>query len=207
MRLQTCIITSFVLINSILSLHAQQQYSARTAHIYVQSSNKIINLEADNYQVASTIDVETGKISFLGLLKSFEFRIGGLDRIFNSKIVEVLNRPKFKYVGEVTNIQSVNFNSPGVYPVTFKGILYMWDLKRLTLGEGTIEVYSDGSISAQSDLSFQIEEASVERANELIRKNIPPGITVTTDKLGISRDIVVEVEGTYKKKRSSQSAN
>ena len=207
MRLQTFIITSFVIISSTLSLCGQQQYSARTAHIYVQSSNKIINLEADNYQVASTIDVGTGKISFLGLLKSFEFRIGGLDRIFNSKIVEVLNRPKFKYIGEITNIQSVNFERPGVYPVTFKGILYMWDLERITPGEGNIEVHSDGSVSAQSDLSFQIEEASVERANELIRKHLPPGITVTTDKLGISRDIKVEVEGTYKKKRSSQSAN
>ena len=207
MRIQIFVITSFIVISSTLSLWGQQQYSARTAHIYVQSTNKIVDLEADNYQVASTIDIETGKITFLGLLKSFEFRIGGLDRAFNSKIVEVLNRPKFKYVGEITNINSINFDSPGIYPVTFKGTLYLWDQKRITPGKGTIEIHSNGSISAHSDLSFQIEEASVERANELIKNNLPAGVNVTTDKLGISRDIKVEVQGTYKKKRSSQSSN
>lgn len=207
MNINILIIVNLLVIGFSLSLFGQQQYSARTAHIYVQSSNKIINLEADNYQVASTIDVESGKINFLGLLKSFEFRIGGLDRAFNSKIVEVLNRPKFKYIGEITNIQSVNFDSPGIYPVTFEGTLYLWDHERITPGKGTVEVHSNGSISAHSDLSFQIEEASVERANELIRNNLPSGINITTDKLGISRDIIVEVQGTYKKKRSSQSAN
>jgi len=188
-----------------LSLWSQQQYSARTAHIYVQSSNKIVNLEADNFQVASTIDIKNGHINFLGLLKSFEFRIGGLDRAFNSKIVDVLHRPKFKYLGNITNIETVNFDKPGTYPITFEGMLHLWDAKRITPGKGTIEVHSNGSISAHSDLSFMIEEVSVVKANDLIRKNLPAGINVTTDKLGISRTIKVEVQGTYKKKRSSSS--
>ena len=208
------VLRSFLMVNLLLlftlSLWSQQQYSARTAHIYVQSSNKIVNLEADNFQVASILNVENGDINFLGLLKSFEFRIGGLDRVFNSKIVDVLHRPKFKYLGKITNIEAVNFDQPGTYPVTFKGILYIWDSERITPGKGTIEVHSNGSISAHSDLSFMIEEASVEQANELIRRNLPAGINVTTDKLGISRAIKVEVRGTYKKKRSSsnvQSSN
>ena len=198
MRLQLFVITSFIVMCSTLSLWGQK-YSSRTAHIYVESSNKAINLEADNYQVATDLDIATGKINFLGLLKSFEFRIGGLDQVFNSKIVEVLSHPKFKYIGEVTNIKSVNFDSPGVYPVLFEGTLHLWDHERITSGKGTIEVHGDGTISAHSDLSFQIEAASVERANELIKSNLPAGINVTTDKLGISRDIKVEVSGTYKK--------
>jgi len=204
MRFSYFLVTCFVIISSTLNLSGQK-YAARTAHIYVQSSNKVINLEADNYQVASTINVENGEINFLGLLKSFEFRIGGLDRMFNSKLVNVLHHPKFKYIGEITNIESINFERPGTYPVTFTGTLYLWDLKRVTSGNGTIEVNSNGTISAYSDLSFMIEEASVAKANDLIRKNLPAGVNVSTDKLGISRKIKVEARGTYKKKRSSSN--
>ena len=181
-----------------------QQYSARTAHLYVQSANKFANIEADNYQINSTIDATTGKINLLGLLKSFEFRIGGLDQAFNSKLVNVLHHPKFKYIGKITNLSKINFARPGTYPVQFQGTLYLWDQKRVTPGNGTMEVKEDGSMVVQSDLIFKIEQASVNKANELIQSNLPDGINLTTDKLGISRSIKVQVNGKFRKKRASR---
>ena len=177
-----------------------QKYSTRTAHLFIQSSNSVANIAADNYQVNSTIDAATGKVNIVGLLKSFEFRIGGLDQAFNSDLVKTITHPKFKYTGEITNIQSVNLNSAGTYPIQFKGVLYLWNLERITPGTGTIEVHTDGSISVSSDISFQIEEASVDRANTLIKSYLPSGINLSTDQLGISRTIQVEANGTYSKR-------
>ena len=51
--------------------YSQIRYSARTAHIKVKSSNNFADIEADNYQVNSILNPETGYINFLGLLKSF----------------------------------------------------------------------------------------------------------------------------------------
>ncbi len=182
-----------------------QQYSVRTAHLYVQSANKFANIEADNYQVNSTIDATTGKVNILGLLKSFEFRIGGLDRAFNSRLAKTVIHPKFKYIGEISNIESVNFNRPGTYSVNFKGTLIIWDMERTTPGSGTIEVHADGFISFTSDISFQIEEASVEKANKLIQSYLPSGININTDQLGLSRNIKVQASGKYRKRRSSST--
>jgi len=107
------------------TLWGQQQYVDRTAHIHVEAANNFFNLVSDNYQVTSILDRETGKVNFLGLLKSFEFKVGGLDRVFNSKLTETLYHPKFKYIGKITNIESVNFERPGTYAVNFEGTLYV----------------------------------------------------------------------------------
>lgn len=193
----------FIIIFTLSSYFSfSQKYSARTAHLYIQSANNFANIEADNYQVNSTINVSNGNINVLGLIKSFEFRIGGLDRVFISKLDRVITHPKFKYIGEITNISSVNFNKPGRYPVRFKGILYMWQLVRNTPGEGVIIIHEDGSISAESNLSFKIEPETMDKANKLIKSYLPSSIIVNTDRLGISRDIVVELNGIYRKSRS-----
>lgn len=180
-----------------------QQYATRTAHLYVQSANKFVNIEADNYQVNGKIDATTGKVVLLGLLKSFEFRIGGLDQAFNSNAVKTISHPKFKYVGEITNLNAIRFKTPGTYPITFKGVLELWNMKRITPGKGTLTVLDNGSITIQSDISLTIEEASVQKANNLIQSYLPSSVNIDTDKLGISRTIRVEASGTYKKSRSS----
>ena len=182
---------------------SQIKYTARTAHIKVKSSNKFVDIEADNYQVNSTLNPETGYINFLGLLKSFEFKLGALDRVYNSKLVEVLHKPKFKYIGEIKNIKSINFNRAGVYNFEVEGTLYVWDEKRITPGKGTITVTEDGNIEAFSDISFMIEEASVEKANGLIRRYMPPGVKVDAEKLGIDRKVSTTIKARYQKKRSA----
>lgn len=188
---------------STLSGYSQVKYSANTAHIKVKSSNKFVDIEADNYQVTSILNPETGYINFLGLLKSFEFKLGALDRVYNSKLVKVLNKPKFKYIGKITNINSINLNKPGVYPFKVEGTIFLWDEKRVTPGTGTITVKEDGTIEAFSDISFMIEEASVEKANGLIRQYMPPGVRVDTDKLGIDRKISATIQVRYRKRLSA----
>jgi len=66
-----------------------QKYISRTAHVHIKSTNRITDIEADNYQVASVLDSENGNIDFIGLLKSFEFKLGAADQLFNSKMVDV----------------------------------------------------------------------------------------------------------------------
>lgn len=196
------IILSLLLCTSIFAF-GQLKYGSRTAHISVKSSNKFMDVEADNYQVASTLDPATGYVNFLGLLKSFEFKLGAIDQVYNSKMVSSLAKPKFKYVGRITNIKSVNFDRPGTYPISVTGELYVWDHKRTTPGKGTLVVKSDGSVEISSDISFRIEEASVVQANNLMRKYLPAGINIDTDKLGIDRNVSTKLKVTYKKKRST----
>lgn len=189
----------FLLVLPFLGLAQTSGFTSRTAHISVKSANNFVDIEADNYQVYSTLDATTGEISFVGLLKSFEFKLGALDRVYNSKLVGTLQKPKFTYTGRIKNMAAINTARPGKYDVAVEGELSVWDEKRVTPGDGTLTVREDGSIEAVSDISFTIEQASVEKANELIRQYMPKGINIDTDKLGIDRKITTVVKVVYRK--------
>ncbi len=176
---------------------AAQVYTSRTAHVHVQSSNKIKNIEADNYQVASVVNFETGEVRFEGLLKSFEFRLGAIDRVFNSERVNVSQYPKFRFEGMLINSKGQNFEKAGRYTTVVEGTLYLWDEKRITSAEGTIISDGKGKLSVQSDFLMRIEEQSMNKLNELIDKKLPEAMNISTATFGVSRDINVSLDADY----------
>ncbi len=183
-------------------VYGQQKYITRTAHIHVQSANKFMDIEADNYQVASVFDAKTGVIDFIGLLKSFEFKLGAIDQLFNSRVVDVSEHPQLLFVGEIYDIDRIDFSKSGEYIITVNGILYLWDEKRNTSATGTLTINSDGTIKVISEFTMIIEEGSVEKTNKLMREKLPKVVSIDVETLGISREIAVSLNMTYKSKNS-----
>jgi len=175
-----------------------QTHLARTAHISVKSSNDYKNIEADNYQVRGTVDIETGMVNFKGLLKSFEFKLGALDRIFNSDKLNVTEHPSFSFEGRIMKHKSIPFNKPGIYKLEIRGKLYMWDEKRFTTAKGSIEVLADRSFKASSDFVIKIEEKNVEKINKLLRNRLPKLVSVDLNTFGVSREILIKLNANFK---------
>ncbi|NNF22166.1 MAG: hypothetical protein HKN67_09500 [Saprospiraceae bacterium] len=190
------ILLLFVLSGSIQA----QEYYTRTGHVHVKSANKFKNIEADNYQIISVFNTSTGEISFEGLLRSFEFKFGALDRAVNSRNLDVSAHPKIKFKGKVKNFRRIDFNKPGEYNVKVHGNLFIWDEKRVTTADGRIYVGSDGQMSASSNFIMTIEEQSVEKLNDLMRKKLPDVLNINTNTLGVSRDIIIDLDLTYQLK-------
>lgn len=181
------------------SIHAQLLVS-RTGHINVSSENRIKKVEADNYQLFSTVDVQKGILSFEGLLKSFEFRLGAADRIFNSDRVKVTEHPKLNFEGTF-NPLVLNLNEYAEHEIEVRGTLYMWGLKRVTVAKGLITTLGDGKqVFASSSFVMVIEEKSMNQANKIMKDKLPNLINVNTETLGISRNINVNLDITYKAK-------
>jgi len=184
----------------IISNLGAQDYFTRTGHVHVLSENKLKNIEADNYQVISTLDAETGKMIFEGLLKSFEFKFGAIDRAFNSKKLDVNKYPKIRFEGKLLNVDRIDFTSAGQYDVEVDGVLYIWDEKRITKASGIIVIGKDMRITAMSSFIMRIEEQSVNKLNDLMKKKLPEVININTNTLGVSRNIIIDLDLTYKKK-------
>lgn len=182
----------------VIALNGQDIYMTRTAHVNVHSSNSIKDITADNYQVRSKIDTQTGAVEFTGLLKSFEFKLGALDRAFNSSKVNVSQFPKFTFDGRIIKHKNIDFSKPGVYDIEVRGKLYMWDEKRHTTAAGQVEVLEDGSIKAESAFVMTIEEKNVDKINMLMGQKLPDVIAVDMNTFGVSRDIEMKVSGIYK---------
>ena len=176
------------------------KYTCRTAHLHLETSNRFTDVIADNNQVYSELDPNTGAVTFTGLTRSFEFKLGALDQAFNSSKVDLSQYTKFNYEGKVNNFKSINFDKPGSYNVEVKGTLFMGSYKRLTSAKGTVVVQSDGTLKTNSDFSIRIEEESMKTINDLMKQKLPSVIALDTKKLGISRDIKIKLTGTYRPK-------
>lgn len=175
----------------------QSKYMTRTGHINIEAGNNVKDIVADNYQVASILDTQTGKINFTALIKSFEFQLGAVNRMFNSRQLNVTENPKIKYEGNVTNLANINFSKPGTYPVDIEGTLYIWDEKRITPAKGQVTVNADGTLSGKADLMIFIEPQSVKKVNDLMKERLPSVVSMDVNSLGISRKILIKAEMEY----------
>ena len=177
-----------------------QVFYTRTGHVHVSSDNSIKTIEADNYQVISIIDFETGDVKLEGLLKSFEFKLGALDRVFNSEKINVNQYPKFKFEGKLLRRKRIKLIENVPFEIEIRGYMYIWDEKRLTSAKGTFKKLADGRIEALSDFTIVIEEKNMHKLNDLIDQKIPSIINLSTESFGVSREINIDLDITYKKR-------
>ena len=182
----------------VFNLAFSQVFFTRTGHVHVKSQNNVKNIEADNYQVISFVNMETGQVRFEGLLKSFEFKLGALDRVFNSDRINVNQYPKFRFEGTISGLDRVDPYRIGSYDVEVNGTLYLWDEKRVTSATGVINTDGNGGFSANSDFVMRIEENSMHKLNNLIDQKLPDIVNLSTDSFGVDRDIRVSLNASYK---------
>lgn len=176
-----------------------QNYATRTAHINVKSANNVQNIVADNYQVACQLNAQTGQFKIIALIKSFEYQIGAVNRAMNTREINVTNYPKITYDGTVTNLNQINFSKPGTYPIKFKGVLYIWDEKRVTDANGTLTVLNDGTIEAKSNFNIAIKDVNTQKIDKIMREKLPVSLNLKPNMLGISKNIQIKADAKLKK--------
>jgi hypothetical protein len=193
---RTIILLLFV--NSMTFVQAQN-YVTRTAHINIKSANKVQNIVADNFQAACQLNAQTGQFKLIALIKSFEYQIGLLNRVMNTRNIDVTEFPKITFNGKIENIKQLDFSKPGSYPVKIKGVLYIWDENRITTVDGVLSVLNDGSIEGKSNFTIAIEEVNTEKIDMIMRQKLPISLNLQSNTMGISKNIEVKTELILKK--------
>ena len=191
-------IGALILIISISATTLPSKYVSRTGHIHVESHSTYLDVIADNYQVYCEINPSSGLVKIKGLTKSFEFKLGAIDRAFNSDRFNLSEFAKFNFDGQVTNISSIRFEKPGSYPIIVDGNLMIGSYIRKTSAQGTLVVKNDGSLRTDTSFKIRIEEESVQTINKLMKQKLPSMIALDADKLGVSRDIQLELNASFK---------
>lgn len=182
-----------------MHLSAQDDLFTRTAHIRLKTSSRMLDMEADNYQVFAKLQPAAGKLEFTGLIKSFEFQLGAANRVLDSKALNVSQYPKILFEGTIKNSSQIDFTKVGNYRAEIEGTLHVWDEKRRTKTNALITVKPDGSVYAKSSFMMVIEEKNVEKVNKLMRERLPAVLSIDTKTLGISRNVQVDVDMVLRK--------
>jgi len=181
------LILAFAILSSCVYMSAQGKYITKNGHISFFSHTTMEDIKADNNQVASILDSETGEVIFNVLMKSFKFDRALMEEHFNENYVESDKFPKANFKGKVTNISSVDIKKSGTYNVDVEGQMTIHGVTKPVKAKGTLEV-KDGNIKANSKFELDYKQFNIV---------IP---SVVKDKFQDAMEITVELDYSPMKK-------
>ncbi len=191
----------FFLVSATSTFAPPSKYVGRTGHLHVESHSTYLDVIADNYQIYCEVYPASGQVTIKGLTKSFEFKLGALDRAFNSDRFSMTAFSKFSYDGSITTPQTIKWDRAGSYPIQVEGFLTMGTYIRKTSARGTIKIEADGSVRAETSFVMRIEEESMNTINKMMRQKLPSMVSLDANNLGISRDIQLELKTNMRPRR------
>lgn len=165
---------------AVLYTEAQSIYMTKNGKVSFYSRAKSPEkVEADNNEVSSVINTQTGDMVFAILLKSFHFESALMEEHFNENYVESNKYPKSTFKGGIQNISTVNFTKEGTYPVTVEGDLTLHGVTKKVSAKGSITV-KGGKISAYSKFDIKLKDFNI-TIPSLVADKISENIDVTLD--------------------------
>lgn len=142
-------------------LQAQELYITRNGQISFFSTTPVEDIKAANNEVSSVINIKTGAMQFVVLIKSFQFKKAAMQEHFNMKnYMNSDNFPKSEFKGTITDLGKVDFSKEGSYPVTVEGNLTMHGVTNKLRTNGTVTV-KDGRISTLSKFNIKLADYKI----------------------------------------------
>ncbi|MBU3927404.1 MAG: YceI family protein [Bacteroidetes bacterium] len=160
-----------------------QRYITKTGHIWFHSEAPLETIEAHNNQVNAVLDIETGEMVFKVLMKSFIFEKALMQEHFNENYVESDKYPNATFQGKVTNLEAINFTTPGTYNAQVTG--------KLTIHNQTNNVGATGTFEVKKDVILGMTKFNILIADYNI--SIPGAVAgKIADEIDIHVDIVLK---------------
>lgn len=152
------IVSAFFLLHTAF---AQKKYFTKTGNVSFSAGTAIENIDGINKSTTCVFDVATGNIQFAILVKGFEFKSALMMEHFNENYMESDKYPKSLFTGKITNIDKVNFQKDGTYPVTVKGALEIHGVKKDIETTGNFKVAGE-TVIATADFNVLLEDYKIE---------------------------------------------
>ena len=156
---------------------AAQKYYTKNGSISFFSKTSLENIKADNNQVMSVLNAQTGEIQFSVLVKSFRFEKALMEEHFNENYLESEKYPKATFKGNITDMSRVSFATDGMYTVPVTGDMTMHGVTKKLSTTGTITI-KGGKVSAVSKFYVKLADYNISIPN-LVKDNIAESVEVT----------------------------
>ena len=162
-----------------------QVYYTKNGNVSFYSKTVLENIDAENNQVISVLNSQTGALQFSLLNNAFHFPKAKMEDDFNEDYMESQKYPRSTFKGTITNLGDVNFTQDGSYPVKVNGDLTIHGVTKNISAPGTITV-KDGNVSATSSFKVLVRDYKIQ---------VP---SIVSSKIGES--IEIKVACNYQKK-------
>jgi len=168
-------LSAAIIIAVSLSANAQKYYT-KNGNISFFSKASLENIQADNNQVMSVLNTQTGDMQFSVLIKSFHFEKALMEEHFNENYLESDKFPKATFKGVISDVSKISFTTDGMYSVSVSGDLTLHGVTKKITSTGTITV-KGGKISADSKFNIKLADYNVS-IPKLVKDNIAESVEV-----------------------------
>lgn len=173
-----------ILATASLPAHAQN-YFTKNGHISFYSTTILENISADNNQVISVLNTETGEIRFSLLNNAFSFPKAKMEEDFNESYMESARYPRSEFSGTIARIADIDFSKDGNWAVYVSGDLKIHGITKKIATPSRI-IIKGGNISASATFKVLLRDFHIK---------IP---TIVSQKIAESVEVKVDVQ--YQKK-------
>lgn len=162
---------------SFLAMRASSQlYYTKNGDISFFSKSVLQNIEADNNQVISVLNTQTGALQFSLLNNAFQFEKAKMQEDFNDNYIESDKYPRSFFKGNITNLQAVNFSQDGTYNVNVIGDLTIHGVTKHISTPATITI-KNGNISGKSVFHILVKDYNIDIPT-IVSKKVADNIEV-----------------------------
>ncbi|MBO9203007.1 MULTISPECIES: YceI family protein [Niastella] len=155
---------------------SQKKYFTKSGQITFNAGTSVEDVDATNKTTVSVLDGATGQMEFAVLIKGFEFKRALMQEHFNENYMESDKYPKALFKGKIVNIDKVNFQQNGVYPVTVKGQLDMHGVKKEVETTGTMKVTGE-TIASNADFTVLLADYNI-AIPSLVKDKVSKTVTI-----------------------------
>lgn len=172
---QKILFSLFLTLAFVFQMQAQKYYS-KTGDISFSSKTPMEDIEAESHTASTVFDLESGKIQWAVLIKSFEFEKALMQEHFNENYMESNTYPKAKFSGIIENSDELDFSKDGTIDVVVNGQLSIHGKTNDVKTNATFTV-KDGKVMGQSQLKLAVADYGIEIPS-VVRDNIAKEITI-----------------------------
>lgn len=165
----------WVTLSCVFQTQAQDQYFTRQGYVSFFSHTPVEDIKADNNQVLSILDFETGEIAITMLMKSFTFEKALMQEHFNENYVESDKYPKAFFSGKITNLDAIKNGDVAV--AIIHGDLTIKDATHPTVIESRI-TFEQETIVLRGKFMVTVADYNI-RIPAIVRRNIAREVEVS----------------------------
>jgi len=137
-----------------------QVYFTKNGRISFFSKAALENITADNNQVLSVLNTQSGLLQFSLLNNAFYFPKAKMQEDFNQNYMQSDQFPKSTFKGNITNLGTISFAKEGNYEVEVNGELTIHGISKNIHASGTMTI-KNGTLTVTASFKVLIRDYSI----------------------------------------------
>ena len=174
----------YILLSLIISVMCfisgySQVYFTKNGHVSFFSKTILENIHADNNQVISVLNTDSGSLQFSLLNTAFHFPKAKMEADFNEEYMESSKYPKSTFKGTIENIDNIDFSKDGTWNIKVTGDLIIHGVTKNVTVPGKIGI-KNGTISADASFKALLKDYNI-KVPSIVSNKISESIDITVE--------------------------